>query len=432
MAFAGLTALALLAPPQAAQAVLKITILGGLEGAQRIAIVPFGWEGASGAKPERIAEIVADDLARTGRFAPIPFVDLPSRPTDISAVNFRDWRLLGTGNLVIGKIVAGSAGRYSIEFRMFDAFRETQVTGFQLEGSAGNLRRTAHQISDIIYEKLTGEPGAFDTRIAYVTEERLGGGRKRYALNVADSDGLNSNQVLESALPVLSPAWSPDGARLAYVSYERDRARVFVQDLASGQRDEVAGFPGLNNAPTFSPDGRRLALTLSKDGNAEIYILDLTSRRLQRLTNNDAIDTEPAWAPDGRSLVFTSDRGGGPQIYRASVDGGRAERVTFEGKYNARARFSPDGTQLALVHAVDGKFHIASLDLDNGALRVLTDTQLDESPSFAPNGSMILYATTDAKGSTLAAVSADGRMRQRLDVDDAQVREPAWSPRRAR
>ena len=417
---------------QSAGAVLTIKITQGMEGAQPIAVVPFGWAG-SGPPPEGIAEIVADNLARTGRFAPIPFVDLPSRPTDVSSVNFRDWRLLGTGNLVIGALVPRGPGRYAVEFRLFDVFRGRQISGYQLEGSTEELRRLAHQVSDIVYEELTGERGAFDTRIAYVTQGPGPGGESSYALNIADSDGFNAHTILETSQPVLSPAWSPDGNRLAYVSFERDRSRIFVQDLATGRRREMAGFPGINGAPAFSPDGTRLAMALSKDGNLEIYVMYLKNERLLRLTNNNAIDTEPAWSPDGRSLLFTSDRGGRPQIYRQSATGGRAERLTFEGRYNARASYAPDASKITFVHGTKGAgFKIAILDLENRAIDILTETTLDESPSFAPNGSMIIYATTDRDGAALAAVSVDGRMRQRLAVEDVQVREPAWSPFRAR
>ncbi len=418
--------------PGAARAILTIQITEGAEAAQPIAVVPFGTAPGAAAPPVRIAEIVADDLARTGRFAPLAFTDLPSRPSDASQVNFRDWSLLGAGNLVIGKVDVTGPDRYTVEFRLFDAFRGKQLTGYQLEARGADLRRRAHQISDLIYEELTGEPGAFDTRVAYVTETRLGGGNKRYALSVADSDGFNANTVLESAQPVLSPAWGPNGDRIAYVSFERERPRIFVQDLATGRREEMSGYPGINGAPTFSPDGRKLAVTLSKDGNPEIYLIDIATRRLQRLTDNEAIDTEPTFSPDGRTVVFTSDRGGGPQLYRVSVNGGAAKRITFEGRYNARARYSPDGTKLAFVHGVDGAFRIAVLDLENGALTVLTRTSLDESPSFAPNGSMILYATTERGGGVLSAVSVDGKMRQRLAVEEGQVREPAWSPFRDR
>lgn len=416
-------------PVRPASAALVIKITQGIEGAQPIAIVPFGWSGSAASPPQRIGEIVADDLVRTGRLEPIPFPDLPSRPTEAAEVNFGDWRILGAPNLVVGRITERGDGRYTIEFRLFDVFRAKQLTGFQVDTSSADLRRVAHQISDIIYERLTGERGAFDTRVAYVTETTVTGPRdKRYALNVADSDGYNASTILESREPILSPAWAPDGRRIAYVSYERDRPRVFVQDLASGERRELAGFPGTNGAPAWSPDGTKIAVSLSKDGNSEIYVMDVDGSQLRRLTSNGAIDTEPAWAPDGESIVFTSDRGGRPQIYRIPSTGGRAERVTFEGNYNARASFSPDGTKLAFVHAVEGRFRIAVLDLQSGALQVLTRTSLDESPTFAPNGGMILYATVDDGVSALAAVSTDGRMRQQLAVQQGKVREPAWSP----
>ncbi len=414
-----------------AAAVLTIRITQGTEGAQPIAVVPFGWRGPAGQAPEDVGAIIRADLTRTGQFRPVAVADLPGRPDEASAINFSDWRLLGTANLVIGRLEPLPGGRFAVSFRLFDVFRARQLAGYRVEVGARALRRTAHQISDIIYEKLTGVRGAFDTRIAYVTELTLASG-KRYALSVADSDGFDPVTVLESSQPILSPAWSPDGRRLAYVSFEGGRPRVYVQELASGQRRRVAAFPGLNGAPAWSPDGRRLALTLSKDGNPEIYLLYLDGNRLQRLTANPAIDTEPVWSPDGQWLVFTSDRGGTPQLYRMPASGGRPTRLTFEGSYNARASYAPDGTRLALVHSERGAFRIAVLDLETGTLNVLTDTTLDESPSFAPNGVMILYATTDAGGATLAAVSTDGRVRQRLAGQEGSVREPAWSPFRER
>ena len=412
----------------AAHAVIKIKITRSTEAKLPIAIVPFGWQHGGQPLPADIAAIVADDLARSGLFEPIPFDSLPSRPFRHAQIHFKDWRLLGTGSLVIGNVTPSLDGGYVVEFQLYDVLRSKQVIGFQLTASRQAMRRVAHRIADQIYEKLTGVRGAFDTRVAYVTEVTGADGKARYALAVADVDGHNERVILDSAQPVMSPSWSPDGKTLAYVSFESDRPRIFIQDIATGERESVASFPGINGAPVFSPDGRHLAMTLSKDGNPEIYVMDLRTRRLRRITRNVAIDTEPSWSPDGQSLAFTSGRGGKPQIYRIVVEGGRPERLTFEGSYNARPVYSPDGAKLALVHRVDGRYRIGLLDLENGALQVLTESELDESPSFAPNGRMILYATSDGAGSVLAAVSPDGRMHQRLAVQTGGVREPAWSP----
>ena len=412
----------------AANAVIEFRITRSTEAKQRIAIVPFGWQHGGEPLPVDVAAIVAGDLARTGLFEPIPFESLPSRPFRHDQINFKDWRLLGPGNLVIGNVTPSVNGGYVVEFQLYDVLRSKQVVGFQLTSSSQAMRRVAHKIADQIYMKLTGVRGAFDTKVAYVTEVRNADGEARYALSVADVDGHNESAILDSARPVMSPSWSPDGKKLAYVSFESDQPRIFIQDIATGERERIASFPGINGAPAFSPDGHHLAMTLSKDGNPEIYVMHLRTKRLRRVTRNVAIDTEPSWSPDGQSLVFTSDRGGKPQIYRTAVEGGRPERITFEGSYNARAVYSPDGTKLALVHRDEGRYRIGLLDLENGALQVLTESELDESPSFAPNGSMILYATTDGTGPVLAAVSPDGRMHQRLAVQTGGVREPAWSP----
>ena len=412
----------------AADAVIEFKITRSTEAKQRIAIVPFGWQHGGEPPPVDVAAVVAGDLARTGLFEPIPFDSLPSRPFRHDQINFKDWRLLGPGNLVIGNVTPSVDGGYVVEFQLYDVLRGKQIIGFQLTASNQAMRRVAHRIADQIYTKLTGVRGAFDTRVAYVTEVRNADGEARYALSVADVDGHNESVILDSARPVMSPSWSPDGKKLAYVSFESDQPRIFIQDIATGERERIASFPGINGAPAFSPDGRHLAMTLSKDGNPEIYVMHLRTRRLRRITSNVAIDTEPSWSPDGKSLVFTSDRGGKPQIYRATVEGGRPERITFEGSYNARAVYSPDGAKLALVHRDEGRYRIGLLDLENGALQVLTESELDESPSFAPNGSMILYATTDGASPVLAAVSPDGRMHQRLAVRKGGVREPAWSP----
>nr|VFJ46670.1 MAG: TolB protein [Candidatus Kentron sp. FM]VFJ55484.1 MAG: TolB protein [Candidatus Kentron sp. FM]VFK11053.1 MAG: TolB protein [Candidatus Kentron sp. FM] len=405
-------------------------ITESLESAQPIAIVPFGWKGTAAAPPVVIEEIVASDLERSGRFLPMPRQELPAIPTTKEQVNFNDWRLLGA-NLVIGKTTHLPDGQYGVDFRLFDVFSGKQLTGYQFTASGDNLRTIAHRISDIIYQQLTGERGAFNTRIAYITEVETKARKKRYTLYIADSDGGRAIRVLASSQPLLSPAWAPNGQKLAYVSFEDGTSHVYIHQLAKNvaqRRRRVASFRGINGAPAWSPDGSRLALTLSKDGNAEIYVVVTATGEFTRITRNGAIDTEPAWSPDGKSLVFTSDRSGSPQIYRVPAQGGQAQRLTFEGKYNTCAAFSPDGTRLALIHGNQGAYRIGLLELDTGFLRVLTDTTLDESPSFAPNGSTILYATTDRHGSALAAVSIEGGARYRLAVQRGKVREPAWAP----
>jgi TolB protein len=416
----------LLAGSRGALAVLTIEITQGMEGASPIAVVPFTTP-AGVSLPEDIAGIISANLRRSGRFAPLPEADLIARPREASAIRFQDWRVLGVGDLVIGRVLQPAPGRYEVQFQLFDVFRARQLVGYSIPARPEELRRVAHRISDLIYEALTGEPGAFDTRIAYVTVEQ-GGDAKRYVLQVADSDGYNQRTVLRSPQPLMSPAWSPDGQQLAYVSFEGRKAAIYVQDVGSGARREVAAFEGINGAPAWSPDGRRMALTLSRDGNPEIYLLNLDDKRLQRMTNNAAIDTEPTWAPDGNHLVFTSDRGGSPQLYRLDIRTGRAERISFEGNYNAGADFTPDGRRLTFVHRDGRDYRIAVMDVDTRRMRVLTDGSLDESPSFAPNGSMIIYATSVGGRGVLAAVSADGRFRQRLTLSGGDVREPAWSP----
>jgi TolB protein len=409
-----------------AQAALTIEITQGVEGAVPIAIVPFGWTGA-GAAPENIAAIVSSDLSRSGRFEPLPDRDLVAHPTDAGMVKFQNWRMLNVDNLVIGQLSETSPGQYTVRFELFDVYRGKQILGYSFPTDTRDLRRVAHHISDLIYEKLTGEKGAFNTQIAYVTTSGSGK-NKTYTLLVADSDGYNPQTILRSGQPLMSPAWSADARQIAYVTFENKAAEIYLQDVASGSRRKVASFPGVNGAPAWSPDGRRLALTLSQDGNPEIYIMEIGNGALKRLTSNPAIDTEPVWTPDGKALVFTSDRGGSPQLYRIAAWGGQPKRLTFEGKYNAGADISPDGSKIAMVHGNDGSYRIAVLDLKSGATRVLTDGRLDESPSFSPNGSMIIYATDAGNRGVMAAVSVDGRFRQRLSIQAGDVREPVWSP----
>lgn len=413
-----------------ARAALTIEITGGTEGAQPIAIVPFAWDGQD-ALPTDVAEVVAADLHRSGFFAPLPKADLLSQPHEGSQINFADWRVLGAPNIVVGKIRPSGNG-YMVQFQLFDVFKGTQITGYSMASTAQELRRTAHQISDLIYEVLTGKPGAFATRIAYVTEVVMNG-KSRYSMNVADADGYNPIPILHSLAPLMSPSWSPDGKRLAYVSFERRRPEIYIHDLATRKRDRVASSQGINSAPAWSPDGQRLALVLSKDGNPEVYILNIKNNSLQRITDNPAIDTEPSWMPDGVRLVFTSDRGGKPQIYQVSIPAngvaGKPKRLTFEGDYNAHGVVSSDGRSLVMVHGQGNRFRIAVQDLSTNSLRIITDTRLDESPSFAPNGAIIVYATEVNNRGVLAMVSLDGAVRQRLTQAEGNAREPAWGPR---
>lgn len=414
--------------PYRAHALLTIEITQGAETGIPIAVVPFGWDAKKAALPHDVAAVVDADLARSGRFLALPKKDFLAAPHHDRDVTFKDWRLLKAEALVIGNIVPAASGKVEVQFRLYDVFREKQLAGYSYTVEPAALRGLAHQIADVIYEKLTGEPGAFNTRIAYVTKETPRAGNGVYKLQVADSDGFNAQTVVQTTEPLLSPAWSPDGRQLAYVSFEHKRSKVYIQNLGDGKRDLLAEHRGINSAPAFSPDGKRLALTLSREGNPEIFVLDLATRALKRLTHNPAIDTEPAWSPDGRYLVFTSDRAGKPQIYRIGAEGGDAERLTFEGDYNARASYAPDGKMLTLVSRQEGLYHIATLRLDTRALQVLTDTSLDESPSFAPNGRLIIYATEVRGRGLLASVSADGRVRQLYRLAEGDVREPAWSP----
>ncbi|MCP5414463.1 MAG: Tol-Pal system beta propeller repeat protein TolB [Chromatiaceae bacterium] len=409
---------------------LTIEITQGLEGALPIAVVPFAWRGDASTPPaHEVGGVVSADLQRSGRFKPLPTSQMLARPTRGEEVDFRDWRALNVENLVVGEVTPNGPGGYLVKFYLYDVFRGEQVTGYSLPTTVRDLRATAHHIADIIYETLTGQPGAFATRIAYVTSERSGKDKKETVeLRIADADGYGPQTIVSSSEPIMSPAWSPDGRQIAYVSFENAQPSIWVQELLTGKREKLTSFKGINGAPAWSPDGRFLALTLSKDGNPDIFVMDIARRSLRALTRHGAIDTEPAWAPDGKSLVFTSDRGGSPQIYKVSVSGGEASRVSFEGSYNARASFAPDGRMLTMVTRVDGQYRIATLDLATRDYRVMSTGRLDESPSFAPNGSMIIYATRVNDKGVLAAVSTDGRVQQRLRLQEGDVREPVWSP----
>lgn len=410
---------------------LSIDITDGSRTADPIAVVPFAFEGA-GLPPETdVSEIVRADLARSGKFFTLARRDIVEFPTRESEIKFGTWRLLKQNYLVVGRVADAGNGALRVEFELFDVARQSRMIGLAISGQRTAMRDVAHQIADLVYEKILGERGAFWTRIAYVTSVGLGQ-NTQYALMVADSDGFNPQVVVRSREPLMSPAWSPDGRRLAYVSFERGNSSIYIQDLSTGSRELVSAKKGINGGPAFSPDGSRLAVNLSYAGNPDIYIMDLASRSERRLTNHFAIDVEAAWMPDGNSIVFTSDRSGKPQLYEVPVSGGDASRLTFEGQYNARATLCCAGKKIAMAQGTGNVYRITVFDRATGTYSQISPGNMDESPSFAPNGSMVLYAATEGPRGVLYAVSADGRVRQRLVLADGDVREPAWGPFRQR
>ena len=407
-------------------AALTIQITQGVEGALPIAIVPFDTSRLDAELPADVAEIVANDLNRSGIFKSLDRQKLPAQPHYSTQVLYPRWRQAGQEYLVVGRISQKSPGQYDIEFQLLDVLKQKQLAGYRLPVKKRGLRSSAHEISDLIYEKITGTPGAFNTRIAYVRSQK--DEARKYILQVADTDGFNAQTILESDQPLMSPSWSPTGQSLAYVSFENDRPEVFVQHLKTAKRSKISGFKGINSAPSWSPNGKMLALVLSKDGNPDIYTLNTTTKRLTRLTRNRAIDTEPIWGKKGKSIIFTSDRSGTPQLYQIKATGGKPKRITFEGRYNAAASISPDGKYITMVHGERGQFKIAQLELETGNLTVLTDGALDESPSFSPNGKMVLYASTRGNNGVLFAVSVDGRAKHKLSDQTGDIREPVWGP----
>lgn len=407
----------------AAQANLTIEITRGSDRALPIGVVPFE---QSNNLPQDVAQIIQDDLQRSGLFEPLARSDMFEKPTREDQVNYSTWRTLDVRYLVVGN-VEETANGYKVSASLMDVSGQRRMLTESVTTQQNGLRSAAHYLSDEIFEAITDIRGAFSTRIAYVTANGVGD-NMQFALYVADSDGRNNQEILSSDQPILSPAWSPDGKKLAYVSFETGRPSIYVQQVASGQRVKLTSFDGINSAPAWSPDGRRLAMSLSKDGQPEIYIMNLSDRSLSRVTNNSSIDTEPSWAPDGRSLLFTSDRSSGPQIYRYTIASQETQRLTFTGNYNARGRFSPDGEDLFLVHRSSRGYQVARQDLANNRLVVLSESTQDESPSVAPNGTMVIFATQQGGNGVLSAVSADGRSSFRLPSAQGDVREPAWSP----
>jgi len=413
---------------------LDIGLVVGNDSALPITVVPMPYQGTGSAPGADVGAVVRADLNRSGQFRSLPIESIVEQPTRGSEIRFPTWRVLKQDFVVVGRVLDDADGGYRVEYELYDVAKQERMLGLALGGRAQGMRDVAHQIADQIYEKILGVRGAFWTRIAYVTASGTSP-HIQYALMVADSDGFNPQTVVRSAEPLLSPAWSPDGRRLAYVSFERGNSTIYVQELTTGAREVLASFRGINGAPAFSPDGRRLALTLSKSGNPEIYVMDLASKALTPVTSHYSIDTEAVWMPDGQSLLFTSDRAGKPQVYQVSAGGGEPVRMSFEGASNARATVSYDGKKIAMAQGNGNIYRIAVLDRsfgDTGRWQTLSPGNLDESPSFAPNASMLLYATKEGRRGVLYAVSADGRVRQRLVLADGDVREPAWSPFRQR
>ena len=429
-----LTVMVLASNAHAENSLDTIIIDRGVDEPIRIAVVPFAIDVNSAANAAALndlpnpSDIIAFDLARSGQFDPMAKENMLSLPARSSEVFYRDWRILRTAYLVIGRVEALRNGSMRMSFELYDVAGRRQLRAREYLIGVDQWRDAAHQIADIIYAEITGVRGAFSSKIMYVLAQNAGTPDARYRLEIADADGQRARTLFSSPQPILSASWAPDGQRVAYVSFETGRPSIILQDVDGPYREQLTAFRGINGSPVFSPDGRHLAMVLSRDGDPEIFTMNLQTRKLRRITRHRAIDTEPSWSPDGERLIFTSDRGGRPQIYQVELATNFVERLTFVGDYNARARLLPDGQHLVFVHRRDGVFHIAWQDLERDNILVLTQTNLDESPSLSPNGSMLIYATQYQGRGILGVVSIDGRVKYRLPSSVGDVREPAWSP----
>lgn len=399
------------------RAALDIEITGAGEHQTPISVVHFaGEERIAG---QTISSVITNDLLRTGLFKQIdPAGKVPHEPSE---VRYAEWP--GVEALVIGSVRMLDGGRAEVKFRLLDAVRHTELIGLVVTAKSEQIRAIGHRIADLVYGRLTGSPGVFSTRIAYINREG-----KTCRLVVADSDGYGEQTLLTLNEPIMSPSWSPDGKQIAYVSFERGHASVYVQSLATQKRIVLADFPGSNSAPAWSPDGKQLAIVLTRDDSSQLYMVRDDGTDLRRITFGDSIDTEPAFSPDGKFLIFTSDRGGSAQIYRVAVEGGYAERLTFEGGNNFSARFSPDGKSFVYSHFKGGTFYIAVQDFESKQTQILTSGGWEKKPSFAPNGKLILFATESQGRGILATVSSDGRVKQKMVAQRGDIREPVWGP----
>lgn len=399
---------------------LHLEIAKAPDQAPKIAIVPFS-------NDQSIYPIVETDLNRSGRFSSAS-QNLPTSAA-IDQVSPDNWKAAGIPYVVVGKITAIDANSAQVHYQLYDVDKQKYLLNEVLTVPNSRIRQAAHMMSDAIYQALTGIQGDFSGRIAYVLRDPTNSD-KRYTLQIADTDGERPFTVLSSHYPILSPAWTPDGKQIAYVSFETKRPAIYLQDLSTGQRQVLTNFKGLNGAPSFSPDGKSMLFTSSMDGNPDIYRMDIATRQYERITNDSAIDTEARYAPDGKSFIFTSDRGGSPQIYRYTFADGSTKRITFRGTFNARGTLNADGQKLAMVHRpVGSSFKVAIQDLNSGVLNVLTPTNLDESPSFSPNGQMVVYATHEGNRGLLSIISTNGQFRMNLPSEQGEVREPAWAPK---